>query len=427
MLFESVPGLFLVLAPDLTILTASDAYTVATHTEREIITGRYLFDVFRDNPEDAGAGVVSNTASSLKYVLKNAVPHAMPVQRHGMLLPDGSFITKYWSPVNTPVLDENNEVIYIIHKVEDVSDFINLQMLRSANSGTKSPSNPGLLEMEAAIIKRARIIQQQNDELDRKVEERTAELKQINKNLAERTRELTDSLDRERELNEMKSRFVSIASHEFRTPLSTILSSSSLIKQYRETEQNENRIKHVDRIASNVKNLTCILDDFLSLEQLNSGKIDAPCICFDLKAFLGCLVEEMEEMVNKKNQHITYNYTGATDVEQPQKIIRNIVLNLISNASKYSGAGKEIALDAGIHKGNVSISIRDQGIGIPQEDQKKLFAEFFRATNVENIQGTGLGLTIVKKYVELIGGGISFISKENEGTTFTVSFPQNKK
>jgi signal transduction histidine kinase len=243
----------------------------------------------------------------------------------------------------------------------------------------------------------------------------------------ERTLELTESLDREKELSEMKSSFVTIASHEFRTPLSTILSSAALIKQYKETEQNDNRLKHINRISTNVNNLTGILDDFLSLEQLNSGKIDAPSVRFDLQAFLGNLVEEMEEMVNKKDQHITYNYTGATDVEQPQKIIRNIVLNLISNASKYSGTGKEIALDAGIHKGNVSISIRDQGIGIPQEDQKKLFAEFFRATNVENIQGTGLGLTIVKKYVALIGGGISFISKENEGTTFTVSFPQNKK
>jgi PAS domain S-box-containing protein len=252
-----------------------------------------------------------------------------------------------------------------------------------------------------------------NEELENKVKERTLEL--------------THALEKEKELNEMKSRFVSIASHEFRTPLSAILSSTSWVEHYTSAEQEEKRKKHVDRIKSSVRNLTSILDDFLSLEKLEQGKVEAHNSRFNLKEFIEDGVEEMEGMSKRKHQKVNFNYEGEQEVYQDKKILRNVLLNLLSNAVKYSPEGKEIHVSTIVNNGKVSVSVRDEGIGIPAEAQKSLFDKFFRAKNATNIQGTGLGLNIVKRYVELIDGHISFVSTENVGTTFTVEFPKTKK
>ena len=242
----------------------------------------------------------------------------------------------------------------------------------------------------------------------------------------QRTLELTYALVKEKELNEMKSRFVSIASHEFRTPLSAILSSTSLIEHYVNPEQEEKRKKHIERIKSSVKNLTSILDDFLSLEKLEQGKIEAQNSDFNLREFIEDAIEEIEGMLKRKQQEVCFNYEGEESVYQDKKILRNILLNLLSNAVKYSPEGKTIYVSGKVNDGKAFILVKDQGIGIPPEAQKNLFNKFFRAKNVTNIQGTGLGLNIVKRYVELLDGVINFTSKEDEGTTFIVEFPQVK-
>lgn len=249
---------------------------------------------------------------------------------------------------------------------------------------------------------------------------------ELEKKVVERTLELAEALNREKELNEIKSRFVSMASHEFRTPLSAILTSTSLLEHYTAEEQLEKRAKHVERIKTSVKNLTAILDDFLSLEKLEQGKVEVHSIAFNLKEFVEDVIEEMEGMLKKKNQKVIYSYTGETEVCQDKKILRNVLLNLLSNAVKYSPDDKEIYVNAEVRGNKASISIKDKGIGIPLEAQKDLFGKFFRARNVSNIQGTGLGLNIVKRYVELLDGNISFSSQEHKGTTFTVEFPQRK-
>jgi len=243
----------------------------------------------------------------------------------------------------------------------------------------------------------------------------------------ERTLELTYALGKEKELNEMKSRFVSMASHEFRTPLSAILSSTSLIEHYISPGQEEKRKKHVERIKSSVKNLTSILDDFLSLEKLEQGKVEAHSSEFNLKEFIEDVIEEMEGMSKKKQQEIIFEYNGPEEVYQEKKILRNVLLNLLSNAIKYSSEGKNIYISAQIINEQVTLTVKDQGIGIPLEAQKNLFDKFFRARNAINIQGTGLGLNIVKRYVELLDGTITFDSKENVGSSFTVQIPKTKK
>lgn len=249
-----------------------------------------------------------------------------------------------------------------------------------------------------------------NEELENKVRERTFEL--------------TEALEREKELSEMKSRFVSMASHEFRTPLSAILSSISLIEHYINPEQAEKRKKHIERVKSSVRNLTSILDDFLSLEKLEQGKVEAHNTQFDLAEFVSDVVEEIEGMSRKKNQHIICQFEGEKEVCQDKKILRNILLNLLSNAVKYSPEEKEIQVRARTTESEIIIVVKDDGIGIPANEQKDLFSKFHRANNAIHIQGTGLGLHIVKRYVELLEGSINFTSKEKDGTSFEIRLPR---
>lgn len=238
--------------------------------------------------------------------------------------------------------------------------------------------------------------------------------------------EMRQSLEKEKELNEMKSKFVSIASHEFRTPLSTILTSVSLISKYEQPEDKEKRQKHIDRIRSSVKNLTEILNDFLSVEKLEAGKVTINLSEFDFRLFCEELVEEMNTLC-KHGQRIRFTYQGFPLIHSDKQHLRHICINLLNNAIKYSGEDSTIHFSAiGDEKG-LTIKIKDEGIGIPAEDQGNLFDRFFRAGNVTAIQGTGLGLNIVKRYVELLKGSIIFESKEGEGTTFTLTFGKYEK
>jgi PAS domain S-box-containing protein len=247
----------------------------------------------------------------------------------------------------------------------------------------------------------------------------------LEKRVEERTLELTEALGREKELGEMKSRFVSMASHEFRTPLSAVLSSASLVEQYVKLGQNEKWGKHIGRIKSSVKDLTDILNDFLSLEKLESGKVEITNEVFDLEELSKDVLEQVNNML-KNGQVIHHVHIGEREILQDKRMLRNVLLNLLSNAIKYSGEGKEIHFKTQVNSEQVEVHVKDNGIGIPEEEQKNLFAKFYRAKNVSNIQGTGLGLSIVKRYLELMGGTIRFISSIEEGTIFIVEIPNIK-
>lgn len=247
------------------------------------------------------------------------------------------------------------------------------------------------------------------------VEENITEIKKAE-------REIMTLLSRERELNEMKSRFVSMASHEFRTPLSTILSSTSLIAKYTASEQQDKRDKHLDRIKSSVKNLTEILNDFLSLEKLEAGAIDVIYQAIDTPSFAEGIIGELTG-IKKQGQTIHLKHEGNNCFNSDAKLLKNIFINLISNAIKYSEEGKAIYIDTKLTESNLTIVIKDEGMGIPKEEQKDLFQRFFRAKNAFNIQGTGLGLHIVHKYVSLLSGQILLESEAENGTTVTITLP----
>lgn len=239
--------------------------------------------------------------------------------------------------------------------------------------------------------------------------------------------EIKRAFEKERQLNELKSRFVAMASHEFRTPLSTILSSTNLILKYLEMpDTREKIVKHGEKVMTSVKNLTRILNDFLSIDKLDEGKMELHPTKFDLCEMVKTMVESVEDSL-KEGQEFQLILPNVLIVKQDPNVFRNILLNLLTNAIKYSLEHQEIVIKVWSIKNKVVLEVQDEGIGIPEEEQGQLFERFFRAKNAFNLQGTGLGLNIVQKYVSLINGKISFISKEQEGTTFTISFPKTHK
>lgn len=557
-LFESVPELYLVLSPDLYIVAVTDAYAQAIMTKREDLLGKAFFEVFPDNPGDASANGMSNLKASLYRVLENKTSDIMPVQKYDMRRPDGKSELRYWRPKNQPVFGSNDEVSFIMHRVEDITDFMLLQEAGPVKDRLNPDLNKRAALLEEDIYRSVQQMHQLNKELEQKVAERTEQLEAVNKTISdykfaldessivavtdqkgiiknvndnfckiskysrkellgqdhriinsghhskafirqlwvtiasgriwkgemknrakdgtiywvdttivpflndkgkpyqyvairsditqrkeaeqeilklndeledkvkERTLELTQSLEREKALNDLKSRFVSMASHEFRTPLSSILSSVSLLEKYTDPEHADKRNKHFTRVKDSVRNLTGILEDFLSLDKLEQGKTEVMPERVDLREF-GEQVKGQVEGMLKEGQSVHFSCTGNTIIVVDKKILRNILFNLLSNAIKYSPEEKTISLYSEVSDKTIRIRVKDEGIGIPEEEQKNMFRTFFRAKNAELIQGTGLGLTIVKRYIELLGGNISFTSVVNQGTTFNIEFPNNSE
>lgn len=302
-------------------------------------------------------------------------------------------------------------------------------------------------EAEEKILKLNKALESQNEELERKVRERTEKLakvvdqllginQQLENEIYERQtieqalrkseKELKELLEKEKELNELKSRFVSMASHEFRTPLSTILSSVELVEAYQKTEQQPKREKHISRIKNAVNHLGGVLNDFLSLSKLEEGRIDLQPTHFIFEEFCTDVVAELNLMLKTGQKLIHQGDREDREVYLDKRALSHILFNLLSNAIKYSPEGRSIRCSTVLNDREISLSIQDEGIGIPMEDQKYLYTRFFRAHNVENIKGTGLGLNIVRRYVDLLDGDIDFVSREGEGTTFFVKIPLGK-
>ena len=265
-------------------------------------------------------------------------------------------------------------------------------------------------------------MRQLNAELEVKVEERTQILKEALQKLEESQKELSEALDKEKQLNEIKSRFVSMASHEFRTPLTTVMSSASLLSKYTKEDDQDKRNRHIERIKSSVDHLNDILNDFLSLGKLNEGKIEPQPEKFNLYDVMSDVIDGMKDLT-RKGQTLQLNSDKKIEISSDKKMLRNIFVNLISNAIKFSEEDKPILIAVEKTKEKLKISVKDEGIGIPVEDQEHLFSSFFRGANVTNIQGTGLGLHIVKRYADLLNGELELKSELNKGTTVILYLP----
>lgn len=266
-------------------------------------------------------------------------------------------------------------------------------------------------------------IRRLNDELEEIVDQRTHQLKEALSKLELSKEEIARSLTKQKELNELKSRFVSIASHEFRTPLSTIKSSTYLLQKYTTTDEQVKREKHIERIISSVNTLTDILNDFLSVGKIEEGKMVLKRVPINIKSFIGGLIEDIKN-IKKAGQTIFYTHSGSLDFITDASLLKHIVFNLLSNAIKFSGEDTRIDIATLTVNGLLTVSVKDAGIGIPKADREHLFERFFRASNVSNIQGTGLGLHIVSRYVQMLNGTIECNKDTEEGTEMIVRLNQ---
>lgn len=296
-----------------------------------------------------------------------------------------------------------------------------------------------LSELQQANIE----INKLNEELTKKVTARTFELEKVINELLSTNRKmlqevedrkkteqklriseqnLKESLDKEIELNNLKTRFLSMASHEFKTPLSTILSSASIINRYTTAEDQPNRQRHVDKIQSSVNHLNSVLNDFISLSRLESANINTTIKPYNLEEILSMVIDEMQPAESEGNRIKLEIKETPRLINTDEHLIKGVLYNLMSNAIKYSNEHDEIHVIIE-YSNPVRIVIKDFGIGIPDKEQTLLFSRFFRASNVAARRGTGLGLSIVKHYIDLLQGKIYFESAEDKGTTFFIELP----
>jgi PAS domain S-box-containing protein len=273
---------------------------------------------------------------------------------------------------------------------------------------------------EQNLLKKQLEIENLNSHLEAEVVHRTEALTHTMKALQLSKADLEIALSKEKELGELKSRFVAMASHEFRTPLTTIASAADLIEKFKETTDQERREKYLSKIKASIQNLTMILEEFLSVGKLEEGKIEAHYVYFNLPELILEITSDLKNIL-KPGQTIIHKHTGSDMVLLDPSLIRKIMINICSNAIKFSPENTRVQISS--HQGSqLNLQVADQGMGIPAEDQKHLFDRFFRAGNALNIKGTGLGLHIVAQYVALMHGQIAIKSTEGEGTTVNILF-----
>ena len=237
---------------------------------------------------------------------------------------------------------------------------------------------------------------------------------------------LKKAQQKEKEFNILRSRFVTLASHEFRTPLSTILTSVFLLENYAGDDYEQEKLSYMDKIKRAVHTLTDLLNNFLSIGKLEEGKIKVDLSDVELKPFLEGILQEVIS-IKKVRQDIVFKLDSEYDFIQTDKyLLKNIVMNLLTNAIKYSSAEEEIELDVELKDDLMRITVTDRGTGIPESEKGQIFKRFFRGQNASNIEGTGLGLNLVKKYVRLLKGSVGFNSQVSKGSTFIVRIPTTK-
>lgn len=386
-LFESIPGLFLVLTSDLKIVAVSDAYLKATLTKKNEIIDKGIFEVFPDNPDDPNATGVSNLKASFQRVLENKIPDALAPQKYDVQRPEsegGGYEIKYWSPLNSPVLDEQNEVKYIIHRVEDITEFMSLK-IKGAELETRSE------QMENEIYVRAQ------------------QLQEVNKTL--------------RESEKIKDEFFANVSHELRTPLSLIIAplESLLSEKYgllSEEQQQPLKIMH-----NNTIRLLQLVNGLLDFAKFEAGKMIIEREPVNIKNLIDSLLNDFESILESKRLRLTSIIENSQNqILIDRYLFERILFNLLSNAVKFTPEGGEIKVTSKTENAILELNIEDTGMGIAEEDVKNLFQKFkqVEGSSTRRFEGSGLGLAMVKEFSELLGGSVSVKSTPGKGSIFTV-------
>jgi len=406
-LFESAPGLYLVLTPDFTIVAVSDAYLQATMTKREEILGRNLFEVFPDNPGDPTTTGTRNLRASLERVLRDKKSDAMPVQKYDIRRPEsegGGFEERYWSPVNSPVYADG-EVVRIIHRVEDVTEFIRLKQ-QQAEQG----------EFTEALQLRA-------EQMEAEVYLRSQEVAETSRKLKEANEELARLYEKAIELDEMKTRFFANISHELRTPLALILGPTEKLLNSTGLTRAERRDLEV--VVRNARILQKHVNDLLDLSKIQAGRMEALYARIDL-AWIGRLVASHFEALAKErgiqfSVDVPDHFPGEVDPDKLQQVL----LNLLSNAFKFTPSGGRVRLTLRENGEKALFQIDDTGPGVPPSLREIIFERFRQGddSSTRRLGGTGLGLAIVKELVALHRGEVRVDDAPGGGARFVVEIP----
>ena len=407
-LFESAPGLYLVLDRALCIVAASDAYLLATNTDRDEIVGRPVFDVFPDNPDDPEAEGVRNLHASLARVARDGIGDAMSVQKYDIPASDGSgaFEERFWSPYNSPVLASDGSVAYVIHQVQDVTDFVVLQ--RGALDGHASDRDRRIDEMEAEVVRRAR-----------QVAESGRALKEANE-------ELTVLYARSRELDQVKTQFFSNVSHELRTPLSLILGPAERVLS--ELEPDDPRHRDIATVLRNARTLLGLVNDLLDASRLESGKLELRYSETDLGHLVRLVANNFETLAaDRAVRFVVRTPDDGMAAELDTLRVQQILLNLLANAFKFTPdeGTVRVELHASSPDGAARVEVADSGPGIATGNRDEVFERFHQLDGEGSRKppGTGLGLHIARELVTMHGGSIGIDDAPEGGALFVVELP----
>ena len=407
-LFEAVPGLYLVLDRNLVIVAVSNAYAQATKTRREDIIGRGLFDIFPDNPDDPEADGVRNLRASLQHVLQSAVPDAMPLQKYDIRKPEeegGGFEARYWSPLNTPVIGADGQLAYIIHRVQDVTDFVRLKQQGVEESRLNESLRERAVGMEAELFARSR-----------EVAEASAQLKTANDELAR-------LYAKTREIDELKTRFFANVSHELRTPLTLILGPlARLLDSPQLAESDQQALQLIQR---NALLLHRQVDNLLDIAKLEAGKMFIHYAELDLADQLRLLSSHFDTAAADRNVRFSVDIPESVPVQADDEKVQRIVLNLLSNAFKFVPDGGAVALSLEAAESQAVIRVRDNGPGVPEAMREAIFERFLQVDSgiARNHGGTGLGLAIVREFASLHRGSATVAEAPGGGAEFVVKLP----
>lgn len=396
-LFEESPDVLLVLSPDApryTMVAATNARLAATHTTREQIIGKGLFELFPDNPDDAGATGTANLRASLERVLATRAPDTMAVQKYDIRGPDGTFQVKYWSPKNLPVLSPSGEVLYILHRVEDVTELV-----RAGEIGEELRDRTRAMERE--VIARSRELASAN-----------VALREANAKLGE--------------LDAAKTAFFSNVSHEFRTPLTLMLGplEDSLADTVDvPTAQQRARLTLAH---DNALRLLKLVNTLLDFSRLEAGRMHAGFAPIDLAGFTAELAAMFHSAVDKAGLELVIDCPKlSAPIWVDRDLWEKIVPNLVSNALKFTPAGR-ILVRVREDDTCAVLEVADTGVGIPEDQLPKIFDRFHRVPGAtgRTHEGTGIGLSLVRELVELHGGRVTAHSVVGRGTTFRIEIPK---
>lgn len=407
-LFEGAPDLYLVLNPQLVIVGVSDAYARATMTRREDILGKGVFEVFPDNPDDPAAEGVRNLHASLQQVLRTAAPDAMLVQKYDIRKPDeegGGFEERYWSPLNMPVPDADGNIRYIIHKVEDVTEFVRLKQQGVEQSRLNETLREQAVRMEAEVFARSR-----------EVASASAQLKAANEELG---RLYAKTL----ELEQLKSQFFANVSHELRTPLMLIM--SPLQQRLAEPGRPEAERGQDEMMLRNARLLYRHVSDLLDAAKLEAGRMKIDYARFDLARLMRTTASQFESLAMERHVEYAIDAPAALEAEADGEKIQRIVINLLANALKFTPDGGRVSLRLHQEDERAVLEVQDNGPGVPEKMRQAVFERFRQVEGgaQRRYGGTGLGLAIVKDFVELHGGTVDVTEAVGGGALFVIRLP----